>query len=86
LFFDDDTSIQSVAQMATGAGLLVGAVFTAASGLVFLPAGFLLYSEGAASGALAPKSNGKNWFTEIIAILAPVLTALPIAKLFEVVQ
>jgi hypothetical protein len=83
LLFDDDLSIQSVTQMAAGTGLLVGGVFTVASGLVFLPAGFLLnWANTAAKGSTSKKS----WFMEIASVLAPVVAALPIAKLFEIVN
>ncbi len=86
LFFDDETSIQSIAQMAAGAGLLVGAVFTTASGFVFLPAGYLLHRRESAEADPSSAAPSKSWLTEILAILAPVLTALPVAKLFEIVR
>jgi len=55
--------------------------------LVFLPAGFLLYRGYAPAdgSADAPSKNNDSWLKEILSILAPVATALPIAKLFDLI-
>ncbi len=86
VLFDDDTNAQLVAQMATGAGLLVGGVFTAASALVFLPAGYLLERYEVAKTDTSSAGTKKNWLAEIGAVLAPVLAALPIGKLFDFIH
>ena len=84
LFFDDEFNVQQIGQMASGTGLLVGSVLSVAMGLVFLPAGFILGERFPAGGAVQD-NRGMGWFTEIVAVLAPVLTALPIGKLFDIV-
>ena len=86
LFFDDEFNIQQVAQASLSRGLLVGSVFSVASALVFLPAGFVLAPSTAFQNAADAVDPKKNWFTEIFAVLAPVVAALPFGKLFELVQ
>jgi hypothetical protein len=81
LFFDDEFNVQKIGQMASGTGLLIGGMFSVAMALVFLPAGFVLEAKRPPS---VTDENKKAWFTEIVAVLAPVLTALPISKLFDI--
>jgi hypothetical protein len=82
LFFDDEFNVQHIGQMASGTGLLIGGVFSVALGFVFLPAGFVL--DDSPTETTQPKETKKSWFTEIVAVLAPLLTALPISKLFDI--
>jgi hypothetical protein len=85
LFFDDDFNVQQIGQMAAGTGLLVGGLFTVALGLVFLPAGFILGAHRSENvSADGEGTSSKTWLTELLAVLAPVLTALPISKLFDI--
>ncbi len=79
LFFDDEFNIQHIGQMASGTGLVIGGVFSVAMGLVFLPVGHFL-GDPAAS---ADEPSTRGGLAEILAVLAPVLTALPIGKLFD---
>jgi hypothetical protein len=82
LFFDDEFNRQRVGETASASGLMVGAVFTVALGLVFLPAASVLGEPAAEPGpdAVGPT---RNWLAELLAVLAPVLTALPVGRLFE---
>jgi hypothetical protein len=86
LFFDDHTSLEQIAQIALSRGLLVGAIFSIALAFVFLPAGPVLRgqeSDRIEGNAIASKWN---WFTELFAVFAPVAAALPVGKLFELLQ
>ncbi len=84
LFFDDDFNLQKIRQLASSAGLQVGGMFSVALALVFLPAGFILDTLLPVSKESQQNQGNKSWYTEIIAVLAPMLTALPISKLFDI--
>lgn len=83
LLFDDEFNVHQVGQMAAGMGLRIAAIHSVAMGMVFLPAGFVLQrgvTDAAEPDAAAPS---RNWYMEIFAVFAPLLSALPISKLFE---
>jgi multisubunit Na+/H+ antiporter MnhB subunit len=89
LYFDDDYNIQQIGQAASGFSLLVGAVFSVASAFLFLPAGLLLekHLPSAENQVAAQRGDSRSgWIMEILAILAPVLAALPFGKLLDVFQ
>lgn len=80
LFFDDEFNVQIIYQMASGTGLLIGGLFTVALGLVFLPASYWLQSKIEHGG----DECEKGWLAQILAVLAPVVTAIPVGKLFDI--
>jgi hypothetical protein len=83
LFFDDSTNLDQIAQIALSRGLLVGSVFSTALAFIFLPAGATLHAQ-----AFYGKDNNDiasrwSWFTQLFSVLAPLIAAVPISKLFE---